>query len=247
MNRLCVVLALVLGLLSLGCVQTPSERVTVTKYVCSDGRTTVADVSLCPVTTTTLQALTPHEADLSVCSGMPSTQTISFEDACIIGVAGKYQDPSLCRKTGRDQRVLCYTIVAELKNDPDTCLEAEYQASQCYEQYARDKRDGSVCGKITDVKYKDMCYSNLANQLSDSTLCDKITDVNYKDTCYSNLASQLSDSTLCDKIRNANQKDGCYSNMAMRFGDSSYCNKIINSDQKQMCIQNLQGREVKMR
>ena len=238
MNKLEVMFVLGLSLLLSGCIQTGSE----TKYVCADGNTVVTDIKSCPPpATATTQPSTPEERELEVCSGMPSTQTYLFEDYCIIGVAGKYKNMSLCKRAARDQRMLCYTIVAELKNDPDTCLGAEAQTDQCFEQYARDKKDGSICDRITDVRYKSNCYNSLANQLSDQELCDKITDVNSKDNCYNNLANQLSNPSLCDKIKNTNQKDNCYSNIAMRLGDSSYCNRITNANQQQSCLQNIQS------
>lgn len=214
MNKLYFMLfAAGLSLLLAGCTQIVPEPTT--KYVCSDGKTTVTDITTCPAPVTATPSLTKEE-ELSACSGMPSVQTFVFEDLCIVGIAGKYQDTSLCRKVGRDQRILCYLTIAELKGDAGICGEAESTTiNQCYEQYARDKREGSACGKITDIGYRDSCYSNLANQLADAG--------------------------LCEKIMNVGQKDGCYFSTAMRFGDSSYCDKITSSDQKQNCLQNLQG------
>lgn len=190
-----------------------------TKYVCPDGKT-VADSALCATGTagagtTGTSVETAFESELEVCTGMPSTQTISFEDVCIIGLAGKHKDTSLCTRVVRDQRLTCYALVAEVKDDPEVCSEAEFQEDQCYEQYARDKREGSACSKIKTVSTKDSCYYSMASQLGDPTFCDSIT--------YSE------------------QKDRCYLDMAQRTRDSSYCNKITNSNQKQNCLQNMQG------
>ncbi len=213
-SYLIVILALGISLLFAGCTQTEP----VTKFVCPDGKTTVTDVNACPAPGATVKALTPEEA-LEICYGMPSLQTaslnIAFEDSCIIGLAGKYKNTALCKKLSRDQRTPCFAIVAEAKNDPDTCLEAETQVDQCLYQYAADKKDGSICAKITDVDSKDRCYNDLANNLSDAA--------------------------LCDKIRNVDQKDSCYFSMAMRFRDSAYCNKITGSNQKEDCLQNIQS------
>lgn len=209
MSRLHLLLALCLGVLFLGCIQ-PSEGV---KYVCSDG-SVVSDKSLCPITQTSVVQAINIETELSVCSDMPTFQSVSLEDYCIIGLAGKHENISLCRKASSDRRKDCYAMIAEIANNADLCAEAGALKDQCYDQYARDMRDVSVC--------------------------DKMTDVNYKDSCYSNMASSAGDPALCEKIRNVNQKDSCYFNMAMRFSDSSYCNKIVNSQQKQNCLQNLQ-------
>lgn len=200
-----------MALLVAGCIQ-PESGV---KYVCADGKTVVSDTGSCPPGAA-VQQLTQEEKDLAVCSGMPSTQMFSFEDYCIIGVAGKYKNSSLCRKAAKEQRMACYTIIAELRGDPAACSEAGTQADQCLNQYAMDKKDSSVCEKITDVSYRDNCYTNMANQLSDPE--------------------------LCAKIRNINQKDSCYFNFAMRYGDQSYCNRISNSNQQQNCRQNMQGK-----
>jgi len=209
------ILLLVSILFSSGCMQTQTE----TQYVCPDGRTVVAEIAACPpVVTTTQPPAEPLtvEKELGICSEMPSTQRFYFEDYCIIGIAARYENTSICRKVARDQRLSCYTVIAELKGDADVCLDAESQEDQCLSQYATDSRDSSAC--------------------------DKISDINYKDGCYSSLASYLSDPAMCEKIRSVSQKDSCYLNIAMRFGDSSYCNRITTSDQKQYCLQNLQGR-----
>ncbi len=219
MKNMYLILLLGLAVLMSGCTQQqPSGQVI--KYVCTDG-SVVADKSLCPVqagvTETAKQPIT-LETELSVCSEMPSVQTayqaVSLEDICMMGIAGKHKNASLCRKVSSDQRKGCYTFVAEVANNADLCLDAGAQKDQCYDQYARDLRDVSVC--------------------------DKISDISYKDSCYSGLASTLGDPTLCDKIRNVNQKDSCYWSMASRFSDSSYCQKIANSNQKQNCLQNMQ-------
>lgn len=200
-------------MLLIGCTQTAQE--TGTKYVCADGKTIVADIKLCPAVSATQPTIElTLEEELSVCSKMPSVQGGSLEDFCIIGIAAKHKDTSICEEVVRDQRLTCYTIVAETKSDPDTCKEAESQADQCYSQYATDKKDGEICGKITDVSFKDSCYNNLAGQLSDAT--------------------------LCEQIKNISTKDSCYFNMAMRLADTSYCSKITSESQKQNCLQNIQ-------
>ena len=210
---------LILGIAALvllsGCPQQPSEVVVM--YVCTDG-TVVADKAQCPepegAEACEPQQMTP-ESESEICLGMPFTQAASYENMCLIGLAGKHKDASLCNRVSQDQRVSCYALVAEMKNNPDVCSEAEFLEDRCYEQYARDKKDASACDKISDI------YS--------------------KSNCYSNLASELGDPTLCDKILNINQKDNCYLTIALRLGDSSYCNKITNSEQKQNCLQSIQG------
>jgi hypothetical protein len=202
-----------------GCAQEAPEGAV--KYVCADGTTTVTDPKLCPSTVGTqvqVRELTIDEA-LSVCYGMPSTQNYSLEDICIVGVAAKYKNTAVCKKLGKDQRTACYAAVAEAKADPNTCLEADTYADQCFEQYARDKKDGAICDKITDVSYRDNCYRNLAGQLSDATLCEKIKNVSNKDSCYFDMAMRLSDTTYCNKITSESQKQNCQQNLQSRGGE----------------------------
>lgn len=225
MNK--IFIAMVLGLIILlsGCTQPPAA---ITKYICPDG-TEVADKALCtaaaPVagtgaagtgaqTQAPSQQLTADQ-QLSVCIGMPLTQNYPFETLCISGLAAKLKDSSLCLKVNQDQRVGCYALVAESKNSPEACSEANFLSDSCLNQYAMDKKDGSVC--------------------------DGIKDVSLKDSCYNNMASQTGEASLCDKIKTSGSKDGCYSSMAMRFRDSAYCNKISNESQKQSCLQNIGG------
>ncbi len=197
-----------------GCTQ---QAPPITQYVCADG-SVVNEKALCPTALaqpSPAVSLTP-EMELKVCAGMPAIQKGSYEDYCIMGLAGKRKDTSLCIEVSRDNRLQCYLLVAEVKNDPDVCLKAEFEADRCYQSYATDVRDGSICGKIKSVSERDSCYQNLASQLGDSALCDKITS--------------------------AGQRDSCYSNLAMNLRDASYCNKITNSDQKQNCLSNIGGK-----
>lgn len=226
-------------MLLFGCPQqVPSGGATV-MYVCADG-STVSDKAQCPVTAGAAPAreLTIDE-ELGVCSGMPAMQQGSFEDICIIGVAAKRKDGTLCRKASQDKRTMCYALVAEAKNDPNACADAEFLKEQCYQTYASDKKESSVCGKIADVSVKDGCYQSLANQLRDAALCDKISDVMQRDSCYVNFTNQTSDPALCEKIQTSYQKDSCYLNMAQRLRNSSYCEKITDGTQKQNCLQNV--------
>ena len=208
-----------------GCVQQPQ---TITQYVCSDG-TTVTDKTLCPAakaadgtkvaedkeaaTSTLEETSTTLESQLAVCYGMPSTQQGSLEDICIIGLAGKLKDTSLCKKLTKDQRMTCYVLVGSVKKDPDVCLEAEFQEDECYYKYATEKKDASVCEKVKEASYKSNCYQSVANYTGDPALCDKITMINSKDYCYRDMANKFQDITYCNKVTTANLKQECLQNL----------------------------------
>ncbi|MDP2974452.1 MAG: hypothetical protein Q8N60_05355, partial [Candidatus Diapherotrites archaeon] len=134
MNKLHLLFGFALSLLLLGCIQQTTPE---TKYVCADGKTTVTDITACPAVTGGAAA-SPFAAELAVCSGMPLYQSASLEDLCIMGIAAKHKDTSLCLEVIRDQRLNCYALVAELKADPDTCNEAGNEADRCFQQYATD-------------------------------------------------------------------------------------------------------------
>lgn len=207
-------------LLLFGCAQATPQ------YVCPDGKTIVAAVSACPgagaagtagaepAAAQTGCAIT-SEIEFEVCSGMPEVNRQSMEETCIMGLAAKHENASLCKKLSFDGRKNCYLTVAVAMNDMGICKEA---------------------GVGTD---RDNCYQQYASMLQDASACDVITDINYKDGCYSNMANVLGEASLCDKIKASYQKDSCYYNMASRFQDSGYCNKISNEDQKQNCLNQL--------
>ncbi len=224
-----VALVLFVGAVLFGCGGQAAEPEV--KFVCADG-SVVSNTTLCPAAppetgaptgapgaptapTTPTAGVMTAEMELSVCADMPEAQGMSLEAYCIMGLAGKHENTSLCKKLGMDQRKNCYALVAEVSRNADLCVEAGTGKDQCYQQYANDMKD--------------------------ATVCDKIGDINYKDSCYGSLANNLGDPALCDKIRNVNQKDSCYGSMASRLGDSSYCNQITNENQKQNCLQNMQG------
>ncbi|MCX6777340.1 MAG: hypothetical protein NT157_00460 [Candidatus Micrarchaeota archaeon] len=202
----------------LGCAQLQSQ----TQYICADGKTIVASPSLCPAaapeapaTPTAAAPAITLDTELEMCSGMPEMQQTSLEEMCIMGLAGKHENASLCKRLSYNTKMQCYLVIATVTNDADVCAEAGSDKNNCYQQYASNTGDASVC--------------------------DKITDVNNKDSCYSNIASQGGDATLCDKIKSVGQKNSCYWSIAMRLQDVTYCNEITDSNQKQNCLQNLQS------
>jgi len=216
-----VSLLCIFGLFLFGCAQltTPApqtQQIQQVQYVCSDGKTIVASVSLCPPVTSvpTTRALTIEE-QLSICVDMPSVQQGSLEDVCYMMIAAKHGNASLCKKVSTSMRSQCYNTLAEVKEDVNVCAEA-----------------GS---------YKDQCYAQYAQWVGDSAVCDRITDLSSKDSCYTNMASKGIDPTLCDKIKTVYQKEDCYFNVAMRTRDAAYCEKIGDSNRKQNCLQNIQG------
>lgn len=186
------------------------------QYVCPDGKTAVASISLCPAATPapTARALTLEE-QLGICADMPSTQQGSFEDVCYMMIAAKYGNTSLCRKVSTSMRSQCYNTLAEVKEDVNVCAEAG--------------------------TYKDQCYSQYAQRVDDPAICDRITDISSRDSCYSNMASKGTDPALCEKIKTVYMKEDCYFNVAMRTRDTAYCDKITDGNRKQNCLDNIQG------
>jgi len=218
MKGLLVTLLCIFGLFLFGCTQlatTTIPQIQPIQYVCADGRTTVANISLCPAVTVqpTVRTLTLDE-QLGICVDMPSTEQGSFEDICYMMIAAKYENTSLCRKVSTTMRSQCYNTLAEVKEDATVCAEAGSYKDQCYQQYAQTTSDSSVCEKITDVDSRDRCYSSMASGKStDPTLCEKIKTSYMKDDSYSNVASRTRDITYCDKITDSNRKQNCQQNI----------------------------------
>lgn len=219
-NKLLLFTALSVGLLLFGCTAQPAAPTAtpgaeVVKYVCADGKV-VEKAELCPAAGATAAAreLTKEE-QLSVCTGMPEASVGPMEELCIMGVAAKNKDASLCQEASRDVRASCYALVATEKSDVNVCSTAGTYKDKCFEEYARSNRDAAACDKISDISSKDNCYINLVNTLGTPALCEKVSSIG--------------------------QKDGCYWNLAMRLRDTSYCNKIASADQKQNCLQNIGG------
>jgi len=215
------IIGVILISLLIGCAQTQqTQQTTQTQYVCADGKTIVTNVASCPPVPTAIQPTSAKpalslETELETCSGMPSFEQASFEEFCIIGLAAKHNDISLCKKLSYESKRTCYLVLATVTKNVEICEEAGTEKDNCYQQYAMQNKEVSTC--------------------------EKISNLNYKDSCYQNLASSLSDPMLCEKIKSAPQKDSCYFNIAINFRDTKYCDKISSESQKQNCKQNLQN------
>ena len=157
-----------------------------------------------------------RDVELEVCAGMPQVGEIPLEAFCMIGLAAKYKDVSMCNKFISDVRKSCYAIIAQVSKNPAMCDEAGSYKDACYEEYARTTKDPAACDKITDIYQKDNCYSNAASTLADGSYCEKIKVVTNKDNCYLNIAMRLQDKTYCDKIAGA-QKEDCLRNLQQAY------------------------------
>lgn len=157
-----------------------------------------------------------RDVELEVCAGMPQVGEVPLEAFCMIGLAAKYQDVSLCKKFSSDIRRSCYTIIAQVSKNVAICDEIGSDKDACYAEYARNMNDATICDKITDINQKDNCYSNFANKLVDASFCEKMRVVTSKDGCYFNIAMRLQDKTYCDKIAGI-QKEDCLRNLQQEY------------------------------
>ena len=158
------------------------------------------------------KSATSRGVELEVCAGMPQVGDAPFEAYCLMGLAAKYKDVSLCSKFSSDLRQGCYAIVAVASKDAAICEQAGSYRDACYAEYATNTKDAAVCDKITDVYQKDNCYSNAANILADASFCEKIKVATSKDNCYLGIAMRLQDKAYCDKISGV-QKEDCLRNL----------------------------------
>jgi len=95
--------------------------------------------------------------NVALCGDM-GADTGAAED-CVTKVAVVSKDANLCEDLDDYPRILCIRSVASALGDESLCLKIEYGGSrdECYKRLAGDKKDPSLCEKVSTEKGKYYC------------------------------------------------------------------------------------------
>jgi len=126
----------------------------------------------------------------------------------------------------------------------DECagLNDEFDKSLCYTDLAVANQDPIICNKLSDkFGVKDNCLISVAIDKKEISICDKITIQYSKDYCYSKIGAAKQDLSICSSIRKEFEKDFCYSDIAIAKQDLKICEYVVDSLNKDSCIEKIKG------
>ena len=119
--------------------------------------------------------------------------------------------------------------------------EGDSRVMKCISRIAIDKKDSYLCGKISDIYYKDDCYSEMVVKTNRIDLCDKVSAAR-RSSCFTEFAFQLKDPNLCKKISDElqSEREDCLVRVAETGGGSyDQCFDIKNPVKKDQCVMNM--------
>ena len=136
--------------------------------------------------------------DSTLCSKVEDGYTGS---ECFYDVAVRTKDPSLCSHVSSDpfqyySRDVCYTMLAELRNDSTLCSNVQdtSKSNSCFYHMALRMKDPSLCTRVApaDPNYsRDFCYGGVALLTHNTALCSKITESWRQEACIQHIQDEL--------------------------------------------------------
>jgi len=138
-----------------------------------------------------------------------------------------------------DQIAKIFTKIAITTNNDFFCSAASGRKDTCYLEFARNKKDPMVCGKMVEY-WK--CYSDIAKLTKDEAICGKIGSTSgesnknmWASACYYSVAQIKKDETICENIGNSNLRYICYDRVAA-VKNPVICEKLPNEKWINSCI-----------
>jgi len=174
-------------------------------------------------------------------------------DGCRVEVAVENRDASACDML-EDKlaywRYQCYQKVGKAAGDLAVCdkIKLEGRAEKemladCVETVSATRNDSGVCGKVSDVEYRDYhCIIVVARNTKNLGLCDKVTDKSRKNYCISAVAVASEDVAICLKMRITDGAytfpsplNECVTEIAKAKGDKKICDKAYDKTAQNEC------------
>jgi hypothetical protein len=128
--------------------------------------------------------------------------------ACYKIIAENTLDYSICKTYMKEpfNLVMCYSILASLKNDTTGCYEFQKLVPKYY---------------VNNTYYiTGSCISTVASRTNNLSLCDSIplyVPINTPEACYSNFAQNSKNISVCYEIKNQSIKELCIDKVTLIF------------------------------
>lgn len=161
------------------------------------------------------------------------------QDYCVELAAKRLGSVNGCdlATAGSDYRNRCYLYFAVKERQGSICTRAEPEFSVgigtskywCYEQYASQAADVSVCPKILESQSRIGCYYTAAKKNRMPSLCNPLNNAAWMKDCYSGSILYVEGGpvpTDCENVQDQAWKDKCYYKAALAAANSTLCGSI---------------------
>lgn len=180
--------------------------------------------------------------DVGECKNAPVSPV---QDYCVELASIRLENVNGCdlATAGSDYRNRCYLYFAVEGRRGSTCNLAEPEFSVgigtskywCYEQYAIQAADVSVCPKILESQSRIGCYYTAAKKNRMPSLCNPLGNAAWMKDCYAGSILYVEGGPVpsdCENVQDSTWKDKCYYKSALATANSTLCGFITpgNSD-----------------
>ncbi|MEM3399700.1 MAG: hypothetical protein QXP42_02620 [Candidatus Micrarchaeia archaeon] len=157
-------------------------------------------------------------------------------DSCYYEVALNNSNSSICGEISNDVfRHVCLSILGNIT----ACDGLEYMKRDfCYEKFAEETLNESLCDKILTSTYSVPCYMNLAVSKKKPSLCAKPEREKDNDDCYRAVAF-VTNVSVCANIKRDVERDLCRFDIAKSRNDPSVCNYLENNVWRDTCYRTI--------
>lgn len=165
---------------------------------------------------------------------------------CIVEVAAKVGDPSICRSLGIDMdRDICVTEIAKNRGDASICEKyAGNYRNPCLHELAKATGNRAICERIPPADpSRQLCLDDLRKFEEKSiAACASFQNKADEQLCLKHLAMEQNDPSLCHLIEAppgetvSAERDECFVHFGKARGDARYCEQIGNPSAKDRCM-----------
>jgi hypothetical protein len=177
----------------------------------------------------------PPKSDLTVCEKI---RFANERDACYYDAAKSSNDRSICLKITDDSKQnQCYWEFGAVNMvDSSTCDGMPtWSKDDCYSRMAQQKKDASICSKISNATVQETCRGIIGSSISGSSSCDSLSAGEARDQCYYKSAEKSTVILACEKIQSSGWKDDCLLKVAENRRDADTCLLIKKNETMDNC------------
>jgi len=141
---------------------------------------------------------------------------------------------------------ICIRDMAIVQNNPEICKavipyfnEGMFISDACFEDYAVNKSDLSLCGKRERAVDKALCRAKITGDMQECLTfqCDFYWSCDdQRDVCLANFNILRNDVSICRMLKGDDMRNRCLGGALL---DKSYCNQITANESRESCLRNI--------
>jgi hypothetical protein len=177
--------------------------------------------------------------NLSLCDEISDQEE---REGCVKDIARKKRDETLCEGLEEIMRDLCYSQVAEAKNDVNICDKTKdgYFRSECYKNVGAKTGEMDLCLSMNvEESYRQACLMEVSKRGDSSDACKRLEGDDLYN-CALNVAKYQRNARYCGlAIASQGTREKCIHEVVSKYKDAKVCEPITDPGDKEKCMNSL--------